>query len=213
MLLLKVVSTIKLRETKMAFKVKDYYYNKAKKENFLARSIFKLEEIDLKYKVIKATSNVLDLGYYPGSWVQYVSRKAVKGKVVGIDIQPINKTLSALKNVSLFEKDIMLVAGLEELGVEDKFDVLLSDMAPKTSGIKIVDQSKSLELIEMVFSLLPNLLKVDGNLVIKVFDGHSAQEFLKGQRKNFREFNYLKPKSTRSTSKEFFLIAKGFIRE
>lgn len=198
----------------MAFKVKDFYYQKAKKENFLARSIFKLEEIDLKHKILQKSSHVLDLGYYPGSWIQYVASKVSKnGFVVGIDIQPVNKKLNCLENVTLYEKSIFDVESVEDLGVDDLFDVVLSDMAPKTSGIKLVDQSKSLELVEMVFVLLPKVLKEGGNFVIKVFESHSAQEFLKNQRKLFKECHYIRPKSTRSTSKEFFFVAKGYHRE
>lgn len=195
----------------MGFKVKDYYYKKAKSENFLARSVYKLEEIDQKYDLLGDCKSVLDLGYYPGSWTQYLAQKIDEdGKVVGIDIQEVNKKLSHLKNVTLFHKDINDVKGLEELGVEEKFDAVVSDMAPKTTGIKSVDQARSLQLVEMVFYHLPNFLKVGGNFVIKVFDGNDAQVFLKQQRKSFEEFNYLKPKSTRSVSKEFFVIGKGF---
>ena len=195
----------------MGFKVKDYYYKKAKSENFLARSVYKLEEIDQKYDLLGDCKLVLDLGYYPGSWTQYLAQKNDEdGRVVGIDIQEVNKKLSHLKNVTLFHKDINDVKGLEELGVEEKFDAVVSDMAPKTTGIKSVDQARSLQLVGMVFYHLPNFLKIGGNFVIKVFDGNDAQVFLKQQRKSFEEFNYLKPKSTRSVSKEFFVIGKGF---
>jgi 23S rRNA (uridine2552-2'-O)-methyltransferase len=195
----------------MGFKVKDHYFEKAKKENFLARSIYKLEEIDKKFKVLKAGDNVLDLGYYPGSWIQYTANKVgEKGKVVGIDIQAVNHQLECIKNVSVFEKDINDVQTLEELGVDKQFDVVVSDMAPNTSGIKSVDQIRSLNLVEMVFYHLPKTLKNNGNVVIKVFDGHEAQMFLKEQKKNFEKFQYLKPKSTRSVSKEFFVIGLGY---
>ena len=87
----------------MSFKVKDHFYKKAKQDKFLARSIYKLEEIDKKNKILKQGDRILDLGYYPGSWVQYSSKKVgEKGVVIGIDIQPINKKLSHLKNVTLF---------------------------------------------------------------------------------------------------------------
>ena len=83
-------------------------------------------------------------------------------------------------------------------------------MAPNTTGIKTVDQDRSLILVEMVFSLLPKFLKPNGNMVVKVFDSHQAQMFLKDQKKMFNEYHYLKPKSTRTVSKEFFVIGKGF---
>ena len=195
----------------MSFKVKDHYFNKAKKENFFARSIYKLEEIDQKFKILSKGDQVVDFGYSPGSWVQYTTKKVGDtGEVVGIDIKPVNKKLCHLKNVSLYEKDIFDVQNLEELGVDKKFSVVLSDMAPNTTGVKSVDQDRSLNLIEMVFSLLPKFLEEGGNCVLKVFDGHQAQQFLKEQKKLFSEFSFLKPKSTRSVSKEFFVVAKGY---
>ena len=195
----------------MSFKVKDHYYKKAKTENFLARSIYKLEEIDIKYRILREKDKVLDLGYYPGSWIQYTSNKVgAEGLVVGIDIQPVNLKLQNLSNVSVFEKDINDIKNIEELGVQEKFDVVLSDMAPSTTGIKSVDQARSLNLIEMIFYHLPNFLKQNGNLVIKVFDSNDAQNYLKTKKNEFKSFNYLKPKSTRSVSKEFFVIGKGY---
>lgn len=193
------------------FKVKDFYFNKAKQENYLARSIYKLEEIDQKYKVLRPGMVVVDLGYYPGSWIQYTS-KAIgeNGRVVGIDIQEVNKKLSHLKNVRVYQKDIFDIHDLSQLEVADAFDCVLSDMAPSTTGIKSVDQDRSLNLVESVFGLLPRFLKPGGNFVIKVFDSQNAQNYLKEQKKLFNEFHYLKPKSTRSVSKEFFVIGKQF---
>lgn len=195
----------------MSFKVKDHYFKKAKKENFLARSVYKLDEIDQKYKVMKKGDTVADLGYHPGSWIQYTSKKiGEQGKVVGIDIKPVNVKLTNLKNVSLFEKSIFDVNVLEDLGVDDLFDVVISDMAPNTTGIRSVDQDRSLNLVEEVFRILPDFLKPGGHFVIKVFDSHQAQQFLKENQKLFKEFHKLKPKSTRSVSKEFFAIGKGY---
>ncbi len=195
----------------MTFKVKDHYFKKAKKENFLARSVYKLEEIDNKYKIFKPGNRVVDLGYHPGSWTQYTAQTVGEtGCVVGIDIKPINKKLTTHRNVKLFEKSIFDVATPQDLEEEDFFDVVISDMAPNTTGVKSVDQDRSLNLVEMVFHILPVFLKPGGNFVIKVFDSHQAQVFLKEQRTLFGEYNFLKPKSTRSVSKEFFVIGKNY---
>lgn len=195
----------------MSFKVKDHFYNKAKKEKFLARSIYKLEEIDKKFKLFSKKSIVLDCGYYPGSWIQYVSRVSPQGKIVGIDIKPIQRDIQSLPNVSLFEKDVFDLDDMSEVNLEDKVDVLLSDMAPNTTGIKSVDQDRSLNLVEQVFTLMPKVLDNNGHFVIKVFESHGAQEFLKTQKKYFKKWHYLKPKSTRSVSKEFFVIGKFYL--
>ncbi|OUR93038.1 hypothetical protein A9Q84_21275 [Halobacteriovorax marinus] len=195
----------------MSFKVKDHYYEKAKKEDFLARSVYKLEEIDKKFKVISKGDVVVDFGYHPGSWSQYTSRKiGPDGKLIGIDIRPLNKKLLTLKNVSLFEKDIFDVDETGQLGADSKFDVVLSDMAPNTTGIRSVDQDRSLNLVEKVFDVLPVFLKENGNLVIKVFDSQQAQKFLKENKNLFKQYDFLKPKSTRSVSKEFFVIGRGY---
>lgn len=195
----------------MGFKVKDHYYKKAKENSYLARSIFKLEEIDKKYKIMKAHYKVIDFGYYPGSWVQYCAEKINEhGRIVGVDIQPVNSQIDHLENVKLFEMDAFNIQSLGEIGEEKPFDLVLSDMAPKTTGIKSVDQIGSLNLVEKIFDLLPLFLRPKGNLVVKVFESNDCQIFLKSQRNRFEEWNYLRPKSTRSVSKEFFVIGKGF---
>ena len=195
----------------MSFKVKDHYFKKAKKENFYARSVYKLEEIDQKFKILKSGNYVLDLGYHPGSWIQYSSKVVGSdGAVVGIDIRPLNESLARINNVEVYEKDAFTVMGPSDLNVSRKFDVVLSDMAPNTTGIKDVDQIRSLELVEKVFGTLSTLLKPGGNVVVKIFDSNDAQMFLKQAAKNFESFKKLKPKSTRSVSKEFFAIGMGY---
>jgi 23S rRNA (uridine2552-2'-O)-methyltransferase len=195
----------------MTFNVKDHYFHKAKKENFLARSVYKLEEIDQRFKVLKSGDAVLDLGYHPGSWVQYSSKKVgMKGLVVGVDLREVNTKLNGTQNVSLLQMDAFGINDPSAVGAHQPFDVVLSDMAPNTTGIKSVDQIRSLDLVEKVFSLLPSCLRPGGNVVVKVFDGPGAHDFVKSQKPRFAELEMLRPKSTRSVSKEFFVIAKGF---
>jgi 23S rRNA (uridine2552-2'-O)-methyltransferase len=193
------------------FKVKDHYFEKAKKDKYVARSVYKLEEIDQQYKVLKPGNLVVDFGYFPGSWIQYTSKViGDKGRVVGIDIQEVNKKLTGIPNVRVFQKDIFNISNLSELDVNDQFDVVLSDMAPNTTGMQTLDQIRSLNLVESVFGLLPKFLRPGGNFVIKVFDSQDAQNYLKTQKNLFNEFSYLKPKATRDVSKEFFVIGKHF---
>jgi 23S rRNA (uridine2552-2'-O)-methyltransferase len=193
------------------FEVQDYYFKKAKKENFLARSIYKLEEIDSKHKIINQGDNVLDLGYHPGSWIQYISQKIGKtGFVTGIDIKPINKKLASLKNVKLFEKDIGTVSSMKDLELDAQVDVLVSDMAPNTTGIKSVDQARSLNLIEDIFKFLPLALKIGGNLVFKGFASNDLDIFINERKLHFNKTSIMRPKSTRSISKEIFVIMLGY---
>lgn len=195
----------------MSFKVKDHYFKKAKQENYLARSVYKLEEIDQKFKLLRPGNLVLDLGYYPGSWVQYASGiVGPQGMVVGVDIQGINPKLTGLKNVKLISGDIAQLVSAQEFIGDKLFDVVLSDMAPSTTGVRSVDQQRSLELVEMIFSKLTVFLRPNGNFVAKIFESHFAQEFLKANKSRFSDYRFFRPKSIRSESKEYFVIGKGF---
>ena len=197
----------------MTFKVHDYYFKKAKAEKFLARSVYKLEEIDQRFKILRKQDQVLDLGYYPGSWIQYTSRViGSQGQILGVDLQEVNKELAALKNVKVIQEDVFNLTEEQVRPLVKRFpvDVVLSDMAPKTSGIRSVDQDRSLELVQKIFALLPQFLKKSGNIVIKVFAGQDAQDYLREQKKQFADWHYLRPASTRSCSKEFFVIGKGY---
>ena len=192
----------------MGFKIKDHYFKKAKENNFAARSAFKLEEIDQKFKILKKKMHVLDLGYHPGSWLQYASPiVGDKGHIYGIDLKPVNqKICQSIKNVTLRQMDFFHLKPLWE----HPLDVILSDMAADTTGIKSVDQENSFRLVKNVFELIPSHLKEGGHMVAKVFDSPDAQTFLKQQKPHFKQFSRFKPRSTRPSSKEFFVIGKGF---
>ena len=137
----------------MSFKVKDHYFKKAKKNNYVARSVFKLEEIDKKFRILKKNMHILDLGYHPGSWIQYTSPIiGSNGHIYGIDLKPPNEKLNqSFKNITLLQMDISHI----EPFWNKPLDAILSDMAPDTSGIKSVDQQNSLNLIEQVFDAAP----------------------------------------------------------
>ncbi len=196
----------------MSFVVKDHYFNEAKKHNFVARSVFKLEEIDKKFSLLHPKMKVLDLGYFPGSWVQYLSKKVgAHGKVVGMDLQEERPIPDLGRNTTLLQGDIFEMEKLEDFAATELFDVICSDMAPKTTGIKMVDQAQSLNLVEKIFHLLPLVLREDGHLVMKCFESNDVRNFLNSNKKRFKSISYFRPKSTRSCSFEFFVIAKGFV--
>ena len=136
-------------------KVKDHYYQKAKKEGFVARSVYKLEEIDQKEKLLKAKMKVMDLGCHPGSWTQYASKKVgAEGMVIGIDIQKVYQKFS--KNVQIFQEDIYHLK-LSNLPLTE-FDFIISDIAPKTTGIRTLDAQRSFQLGEQVLSVAKETL-------------------------------------------------------
>ncbi len=189
------------------FNPKDHYYRKAKKENFVARSVFKLEELDQKFRLFEPGQQVMDLGACPGSWSQYASKKiGSSGRIIGVDMTPINVKLDNAVFVQADLRDLNLENLLQEQGFDRKFDLVLSDMAPKTTGIRMTDQARSLELCEISLSCAERFLKPGGHFVCKFF--HS-DDFLKlrDQIKNmFSKVEALKPDSTRKISKEIFLI-------
>jgi 23S rRNA (uridine2552-2'-O)-methyltransferase len=197
----------------MAFNIQDHYYKQAKKDQYLARSIYKLQEIDDKYFVYSNKKRVLDIGYYPGSWMQFSLQKIKDPKAVfrGIDVADVQTNLSHEKRLKLYQLPIEDLNHLDQLDVDSKFDLLVSDMAPNTTGIKHVDQLRSLNLIEEMFHRLPMLLENGGDMVFKIFDGNEAQQFIRQLSKYFDKILKYKPKSTRKTSKEFYVIGKSYL--
>jgi 23S rRNA (uridine2552-2'-O)-methyltransferase len=191
----------------MAYNPKDYYFHQAKKENYVARSAFKIEEIDQRFRIIKPAMKVLDLGAAPGSWSQYVSRKVgPKGRVMGIDIQPIKITMPNTVFIEADMRDLDLGALMEKEGIAPPFDVVLSDMAPKTTGVRLQDQMRSLELCELALDTADRFLRPGGHFVAKLFHSDEFENFRKKLRERFNKVEVLRPKSTRVESKEVFLI-------
>lgn len=196
----------------MAYQPNDHYARKAKKENFAARSIYKLEEIDQKYKVIHKGDLVLDLGASPGSWSQYAAKVVgSNGLVLGLDLQPVTVQMP---NARFIVADIMtldVAAWLQENQLpREKVDIVISDMAPKTTGVKITDQARSFQLCEMALNVCLRHLRNGGNFVAKFFDGPDFNLFREMLRKHFAQVEVLRPKSTRKESKEIFFVCKGF---
>src|SRR4051812_36676099 len=138
----------------MGYNKKDHYYHKAKEDHFAARSIYKLEEIDQKFRIIKPGMKVLDLGAAPGSWSQYLSQKVgEKGRVLGVDLIRVALTLPNAVFIHADLRDLNLDQIFMENGFEPTFDGVFSDMAPKTTGIRFADQARSMELCELALSV------------------------------------------------------------
>lgn len=195
--------------------LEDYFAKKAKKDSFAARSVFKLEEIDKKYRLLTRTSKVLDLGASPGSWSQYCFKAtAESGLVVSVDLNPLAELAKKQTHLFIqgdaFDLDLKSIAAVQLKG--SLFDLVISDMAPKTSGIKFADQAKSLELCERALAIALTHLNVGGHFVCKLFHSNEFKEFETQLKRSFKEVHSLKPKSTRSISKEIFFIAKKLAR-
>ena len=195
----------------MAYNPKDYFFHKAKKENYVARPVFKLQEIDQKFKLFRPAMKVLDLGAAPGSWSQYASEKVgPKGRVLGIDIQPIKLTMPNSIFVTADMRGLDVGKIMAANGISPPFDLVLSDMAPKTTGIRITDQTRSFELCELALQTAERFLKPGGSFVAKLFHSEEFEIFRKMLQTRFKKVDFLRPKSTRTESKEIFCIGYGY---
>lgn len=195
-----------------AYNPKDRFFLKAKEENYAARSIYKLKEIDQKFRIIKSGWTVLDLGCSPGSWSQYASEKVgPKGKVLGVDLNPVTVHLVNAKFIEADLHDLNLEEIFKEHGFLPQFDVVISDMAPKTTGIKNTDQARSLELCELALDVARRFLKPGGHFVCKFFHSGDFAGLRKKIQERFQKVEIVKPESTRAISKEIFFV--GILRK
>jgi 23S rRNA (uridine2552-2'-O)-methyltransferase len=184
---------------------KDFYHRKAKEEGFLARSAYKLQEIQKKFKLLRNGSKVLDLGCAPGAWVQVaLPMIGNAGMVVGVDLEKVE--LSHPRFRFIHGDAFKLKA--EDLP-EGPFDCVLSDMAPKTSGVKIRDQVLSAELCLHAIAVAQTHLKKGGSMVIKLFEGEDSDKVRKEMENSFTTMKHFRPESTRQASMEIYLVATG----
>jgi 23S rRNA (uridine2552-2'-O)-methyltransferase len=191
----------------MSYNPKDHYFKKAKEENYAARSVFKLEEIDKKYKLFKPGQVVLDLGASPGSWSQYASQKiGGQGKVLGVDLKPVTVSLKNAVFIQADLRDLKLEEIFKQYGFQPPFDLVLSDMAPNTTGIRFTDQARSMELCELALDVARRFLKPGGHFVCKLFHSDDFTKLRDEIKKDFQKFEAVKPESTRKISKEIFLV-------
>jgi 23S rRNA (uridine2552-2'-O)-methyltransferase len=184
----------------------DHFFKKAKELGYPARSVFKLQEIDRRYQLFRPGNIVLDLGCAPGSWLRYISGKIGKnGKVIGVDLQEVAMALD--DNTIFIQKDINDLTE-DDLG-NKKFDVIVSDMAPKLTGIKLVDVTKSLELNKIAFEVVKKHLKPKGHFLFKIFESIDAHDFIAIFRDYFETVKRFSPQATRKASSEFYVICKN----
>ena len=188
---------------KLQYSKRDAYTKKAKQENYPARSIYKLQETDQKYKIIKAGDRVLDLGCAPGSWLLFLSKKVGDGgRIVGIDINDLK--IEIPRNVVFIKEDVIKFEATEE------FDIVVSDLAAHTTGIEFSDVEETLELCYRALEIAKIVLIKGGNFVCKVFEGEGTDDFFKEVQKNFEFAKSYKPKASRKQSREMYVVGMGF---
>jgi len=187
---------------------RDRFHQKAKREGFLARAVYKLEEIDTKFDLFGPGDRVLDLGCAPGSWLQYArTRIGERGQLVGLDRGPVR---TAPSDARIVVGDVLTIDVAELRGELPAFDVVLSDMAPDTSGIRHLDQARSETLFERALEIACATLAPGGNFVGKLFQGPDFKRLTEAVRARFHLAKTAKPASSRQISIEQYVIGKGF---
>lgn len=190
----------------------DFYTQKAKDQGYPARSVYKLQEIDKKFRILKAGDRVLDLGASPGSWLLYISQKiGDKGKVIGVDTDDLKIDLPAN---AIFIKKSVFEQGLVPPGSDPgAFDVIVSDLAPKTTGLHERDTALCLELAQKALEIARQCLVADGSFVCKLFEGEEMADFEKDVKEYFSRVKFFKPKASQKQSREIYLVAKNYVKK
>ena len=188
---------------------RDIYVRQSKVDGYRARSVYKLMEIDEKFKIFKGGMSVVDIGAAPGSWSQYVSKVVKSGKIISVDLKEIQR----IPNI------IQIKGDFTEINIQDQIksflkkssDVVMSDMAINTTGIKNIDAIQTGELCKEAMVFSKDILSEKGYFVSKIFMGSTFNEIVALGKKLFREVKVFKPKSSRKDSKESFIICKNLI--
>jgi 23S rRNA (uridine2552-2'-O)-methyltransferase len=191
----------------------DHYTRRAREEDFPARSVFKLEEVDRRLGLLRRGDRVLDLGCSPGSWLIYAARRAGPGgAVLGIDI--VEPRIALPANARFARADVLALApGDAALGGAGggSFDVVLSDLAPHTSGDAVVDQERSFELFSKALDLASTLLAPGGRFLAKLFFSPRHAEAASSIKERFEDVRTLRPRAVRKASREVYVAGLGFI--
>tara|TARA_B110001454_G_C12716330_1_gene432713 strand:+ start:2405 stop:3016 length:612 start_codon:yes stop_codon:yes gene_type:complete len=186
---------------------KDIYVRQSKIDGYRARSAYKLIEINEKFKILKNGISIIDLGAAPGSWSQYLSKVIKNGRIVSIDL----KEMESIEKVIQIQGDFTKRKSQEEIKklFKTKVEVVLSDMAVNTTGIKNIDSIYTGELCKEAMEFSKKVMSKDGVFVSKIFMGETFNEIIASAKSIFREIKVFKPKSSRKESKESFIICKN----
>ena len=189
---------------------RDPYVKKARESQFRSRAVYKLQEINQKDKLIKPNYCVIDLGSSPGGWSQYLNSIVdSRGQIIAIDIlpmEPIDRVFSILGD---FTDEIVQKQCITKVGKQGS-DLVISDMSPNLTGIRVADQSRNIALAELVYDFCTQILKPGGDLLIKLFEGEGTHEYRQLLKDNFTKVLIRKPKASRDQSREFYVLARSY---
>jgi 23S rRNA (uridine2552-2'-O)-methyltransferase len=195
------------RNAKNPYARADHFTVEAKKQGYPARSVFKLEEIDRRLRLLRPGMHVLDLGAAPGSWMLYTAQKIGKnGRLLAVDLSAI--TVPIPENTTFVQGDALSLEN-QALSLHAPYDLVLSDMAPNTTGNRLGDQTRSFELFMRALVVADKLLKPGGGFVGKIFMGEDFSAAKRDVKRIFEEERAFKPEGTRSSSYELFLVGLG----
>jgi 23S rRNA (uridine2552-2'-O)-methyltransferase len=188
---------------------RDPFYKRAKQEGFRARSAYKLQEIARRFALFRKGQRILDLGAAPGGWLQVIAAEVgPSGLVIGADLEPIAGGLaSQVKTLVLDLRDPEAPTRLREFA--ERYDVVTSDMAPKTTGMRATDEARSHELVGLALEVAREQLVPGGAFVAKVFEGADFEGLLREVRASFAKVKLVRPEATRDRSREIFVVAQG----
>ena len=193
--------------------VKDFYYKKAKKDKYPARSVYKLEEALNRHKFIRRGDSVLDLGCSPGSWSLYASEVVGEsGLVVGVDLKEVTLSPRAGgSEIIWLRENIMKPEFIDSVrAIRSSFKVIIADLAPRTTGNRWSDHQQSMRLVRETLALAGKLLNPNGHFYCKAFQGEDFPEFTQEVKDQFQKMKVIKPKSSRVESREVFVLGMGF---
>jgi 23S rRNA (uridine2552-2'-O)-methyltransferase len=183
----------------------DFYRTRARTEGYVARAVYKLKEVDERYRLFQEGQRVLDLGCSPGSWLQYIaSRVGPTGMVVGLDESP--PEIEVAPPLYFIPGEVASLDLAPITALSPFFDVVVSDLAPKTSGIREVDQQRSLDLAWQAWHKARELLRPGGHFLVKVFDGPDLPVLLAALKAAFSMCRRVKPAGSRPASREIYLL-------
>lgn len=188
---------------------KDYFVRQAQEGGHISRAHYKLEQIDQRYRIIRPSQRVLELGAAPGGWTHYLENKLRGGLLIAIDPLPITSgqdthVIEGMAGEEAVDQEIAEILDGAQL------DLVLSDMAPNISGIRTVDQARAMDLADICLDYCQRWLRRGGALTIKSFQGEGLDAWVAALRKSFAKVNVTKPKASRSESREVFVVGQGF---
>ena len=193
----------------MTYRRKDAFYRRARAAGYRARSAYKLAELNDRFHLLRRGDRVADLGAWPGGWLQVaLEQVGPEGKVVGIDLAPIDPLPNAFLLTGDIRDPAIIETAVTRLG--SKADVVLSDLAPKLTGVRATDEARSAELVEATLGALPILLRPGGRLLAKLFMSAGYLEAVSALRSTFTEVRTTRPQATRQGSSELYVCGLGY---